>query len=84
FADYTGLVVSLDKTPEEAAEELDRILYYVELLEDYREHIDASGYSSVLDSDKVHDWFLEHFIEGLRVSQDEILEEVRQEVADAT
>lgn len=80
FDDYAELVAVLGKTPDEAVEELNTILYYVELMEDYREHIDASGYSSVLDSDRVHDWFVEHFLRGLKKSEDAVLDEVREDL----
>ncbi len=82
FDSYREFMQFLGKTPETAAEELNDLLYYVELMEKYSDHIDASAYSSVLSSEKVHDWFLETFIEGLTLSEEEVLEEVRAELAE--
>lgn len=82
FDDYPELVEHLGLDAEEAVTEIQGILYYVDLMREYRDHIDASDYSSVLDSDRVHDWFLEHFLEGLRISEAEVLNEIRDAVAD--
>ncbi len=80
FESYHELAEFLGKNPEEAVQELDEILYYVELMEKYREEIDASHYSSALESDRVHDWFVEKFVEGLKRSEEEILQEIREEM----
>lgn len=81
FGDYPEMVVELGLGADEAVREIDEMLYYVELMREYRDHIDASGYSSVLDSDRVHDWFLEQFLEGLRISEQEVLDEIRDDIA---
>ncbi len=81
FADYPDMAAHLGLDADEAVAEVEGILYYVDLMDRYRDHIDASDYSSVLDADRVHDWFLEHFLEGLRRSEQEILDEIRADIA---
>ncbi|MCJ7479300.1 MAG: hypothetical protein MUP63_03945 [Candidatus Nanohaloarchaeota archaeon QJJ-7] len=80
FDDFEDLISSLDRNPEQAVEELNEILYYVEMMEKYRESLDLSGYSSFLESGERREWFLENLLEGLKISEEEALEEVREEL----
>lgn len=82
FDGFRELMEALEKTPETVIEELNDILYYVELMNEYREHIDARKYSSVLSSDRVHDWFVETFLEGLALSEQEVLDAVEEELTE--
>ncbi|MDY6776966.1 MAG: hypothetical protein SVQ76_02560 [Candidatus Nanohaloarchaea archaeon] len=83
FSSYAELADFLGKDADEAVEELNDMMYYVELMEKYRDHIDATKYSSVLERERVHDWFLENLIEGLKLSEREVLEEVGEEIRES-
>lgn len=80
FEDYTDFVLSIGKTPEDVTEEIDDLLHYINLMEAHQEHLDASGYSSVLEHGKVHDWFIEHLIDGLEKGHQDVIESVKTDM----
>ncbi|MDY6774042.1 MAG: hypothetical protein SVS85_02480 [Candidatus Nanohaloarchaea archaeon] len=81
FEDIADLADALGKEPEEAADDIEPLIEYLpELLQEHREDMDLSSYSSVLESEKVRKWFLDHLIEGLEQSQEEALEELEERI----
>lgn len=82
YENYADLAVSLGKTPDQVAEEIEDILHYVELLEDHREHVDMSGYSSALEHSKVHAWFLDTLIDGLEKGRAQVIDDVRERITE--
>lgn len=80
FDDYADMAVELDKTPDDVISEVRETLQYVEWLEEHQEHVDMSGYSSMLEHDKVHRWFLTNLIDGLQKGRRTVMDEVREQV----
>lgn len=80
FTDYVELAEHLDESGEEMADQLADLLYYVDLLEAYREHLDPGVYSSVLDHPKVKAWFLTHLLAGLNKGREQVLDSVTAEI----
>lgn len=80
YEDYADLVVRLGKSMEEVEADITELLQYIEWLAEYREHVDLSGYSSMLEHSKVHAWFLDVLIEGLEKGRDAVLQDVRKQV----
>jgi hypothetical protein len=80
FNGYADMVVSLGKTADEIAAEIRETLRYVEWIEEHREHVDMSGYSSVLEHSTVHQWFLDTLIAGLEEGRSTVIAEVREQV----
>lgn len=78
FDDFTTLVHRLGKTPEDIAAETEQLLFYIDMMERYRDHLDLSTYSPVLNSDTVHDWFLQHLPTGLKHGRDHVIEDVQK------
>lgn len=82
FEDYADMAVFLDLSVDTVVDEIREMLHHVDLLEENREHVDMSGYSSVLEHSKVHAWFLDALIEGLQQGRQDVIDEVRKQIAE--
>lgn len=80
FEDYTAMVRFLGKTPDEAVREMKEMMDYVELMERHSDDLDISGYSPMLESEQMQDWFLDRLVEGLKKSEGEALETMREDL----
>ncbi|MFB6294594.1 MAG: hypothetical protein ABEI97_02445 [Candidatus Nanohaloarchaea archaeon] len=81
FEDFADLAVSLGHTPAEARAEIEPLLDYLPaLLEEYRNDLDLSAHSSLLESGEVREWFVDTLVEGLEQSQAAALDELEERV----
>ncbi|MDY6769119.1 MAG: hypothetical protein SVW02_03380 [Candidatus Nanohaloarchaea archaeon] len=65
FNDFVELAQFLGTGGEEMADILGDLLYYIDLLGRYRDHLNPGVYHRVLARDRVKEWFLDQLITGL-------------------
>lgn len=82
YEDFYHLLVDLDKTPEDVERETKSLLFYLDMMEEYRDHLDAATYSDLLSHDKVHRWFLDHLMGGMEKGRETVIEEVQEQLAE--
>ncbi len=80
FEDFYDLLIELDKDVDDVERETTSLLFYVDMMEEYRDHLDASVYSDLLSKQKIHNWFLNHFIEGLENGRETVIDEVQEKL----
>ncbi len=82
FEDFYDMITYLDKTPEDVDRETTSLLFYVDMMDEYREHLDASVYSHILSYNRVHSWFIDQLIEGLNSGRQAVIDEIQQKLAE--
>lgn len=82
YASLHDLAESIGRDADTVMEEFNDVFFYIDMMDTYRDDVDASSYSSLLERDSVHDWFLEHLINGMRTGREEVVEEFRRRIAE--